>query len=65
MPYVRALEAPMLLLLEPVLNPVWSWLMHAGMPKAWWLVGGAIILSGTLAKSDGFAAGAGRLETTT
>jgi len=58
MPYVRALEAPMLLLLEPVLNPVWSWLMHAGMPKAWWLVGGAIILSGTLAKSGWIRGGA-------
>ena len=48
---VRALEASMLLLLEPVLNPVWSWLIHGEKPRAWSLVGGAIILGGTLAKT--------------
>ena len=51
MRYVRALEASMLLLLEPVLNPVWSWLIHGEKPRAWSLVGGAIILAGTIAKT--------------
>jgi drug/metabolite transporter (DMT)-like permease len=51
MRYVPALEASMLLLLEPVLNPVWSWLIHGEKPRAWSLVGGAIILGGTLAKT--------------
>ena len=51
MRHVRALEASMLLLLEPVLNPVWSWLIHGETPRAWSLVGGAIILGGTLAKT--------------
>lgn len=51
MRHVRALEASMLLLLEPVLNPVWSWLIHGEKPRAWSLVGGAIILGGTLAKT--------------
>ncbi|HYQ95872.1 MAG TPA: EamA family transporter [Candidatus Eisenbacteria bacterium] len=51
MRHVRALEASMLLLLEPVLNPVWSWLIHGERPRAWPLVGGAIILGGTLAKT--------------
>ena len=49
--HVRALEASMLLLLEPVLNPVWSWLIHGEKPRAWSLLGGAIILGGTLAKT--------------
>lgn len=51
MRYVPALEASMLLLLEPVLNPVWSWLIHGEKPRAWSLLGGAIILGGTLAKT--------------
>jgi drug/metabolite transporter (DMT)-like permease len=51
MRHVRALEASMLLLLEPVLNPVWSWLIHGEKPRAWSILGGAIILGGTLAKT--------------
>ena len=51
MRHVRALEASMLLLLEPVLNPVWSWLIHGEKPRAWSLVGGVIILGGTLVKT--------------
>jgi DME family drug/metabolite transporter len=51
MRHVRALEASMLLLLEPVLNPIWSWLIHGETPRAWSLLGGAIILGGTMAKS--------------
>jgi drug/metabolite transporter (DMT)-like permease len=51
MRYVPALEASILLLLEPVLNPVWSWLIHGEKPKAWSLIGGAIILAGTIAKT--------------
>ncbi|HYR52752.1 MAG TPA: DMT family transporter, partial [Candidatus Dormibacteraeota bacterium] len=51
MRHVRAFEASILLLLEPVLNPVWSWLIHGERPRAWSLVGGAIILTGTLLKT--------------
>ena len=51
MRHVRALETSMLLLLEPVLNPVWSWLIHGEKPRAWSLVGGGIILGGTLVKT--------------
>src|SRR6267378_6188895 len=51
MRHVRALEASMLLLLEPVLNPIWSWLIHGETPRAWSLLGGAIILGGTLGKT--------------
>lgn len=48
---VRALDAVLLLLLEPVLNPVWAWLVHGEVPGGWSVVGGAIILAGTLAKA--------------
>jgi DME family drug/metabolite transporter len=49
--HVRALEASLLLLLEPVLNPIWAWLAHGERPGAWSLTGGAIILLSTVAKS--------------
>jgi DME family drug/metabolite transporter len=48
---VRALEASLLLLLEPVLNPVWAWIVHGERPGAWSLAGGAVILAATLGKS--------------
>jgi drug/metabolite transporter (DMT)-like permease len=48
---VPALEASLLLLLEPALNPVWSWLVHAERPGRWALVGGAIILLATTIKT--------------
>lgn len=41
---VSALEASMLLLLEPVLNPVWTWLLHGERPSALAIGGGALLL---------------------
>jgi DME family drug/metabolite transporter len=48
---IPALEASMILLLEPVLNPVWAWLIQRETPGMWALVGGAIILGATTYKS--------------
>jgi drug/metabolite transporter (DMT)-like permease len=48
MRHVPAFEATTLLLLEPALNPVWTWLVHGEHPAALSLVGGAIILAATL-----------------
>jgi drug/metabolite transporter, DME family len=48
---VPALEASLLLLVEPVLNPLWAWLVHGERPGAWSLVGGAAILVATTAKT--------------
>ena len=45
--HVTAFEATTTLLLEPVLNPVWTWLIHGESPGAWPLAGGAVILSAT------------------
>jgi lipocalin len=47
-PHVPAFEASALLLLEPALNPVWTWLVHGERPSAWALSGGALILGATL-----------------
>jgi drug/metabolite transporter, DME family len=48
---VAALEASTLLLLEPALNPFWSWFVHGENPGAWSLAGGALILGATLVKT--------------
>jgi drug/metabolite transporter (DMT)-like permease len=41
---LTALEGVLLLLLEPVLNPLWAALLQGERPGPWALVGGAIIL---------------------
>lgn len=46
--HVRAFEAATLLLLEPALNPVWTWLVHGERPGVWALGGGVLILGATL-----------------
>jgi len=48
---VPALQAALLLLLEPVLNPVWAWLIQGESPSTWSLLGGAIILVATLVQA--------------
>jgi len=48
---VPVLEASLLLLLEPVLNPVWTWLVHGEQPGPWSLAGGAILLGATTVKT--------------
>lgn len=42
--HVPAVEATTLLMLEPAMNPFWSWLVHGERPGALPLAGGAIIL---------------------
>lgn len=46
--HVPAFAASALLLLEPALNPVWTWLLHGEAPSTFALAGGGIILSATL-----------------
>ncbi|HEU4828268.1 MAG TPA: DMT family transporter [Gemmatimonadales bacterium] len=45
--HVSALEASVLLLVEPALNPLWSWIVHAEAPSAWALAGAAVIFGAT------------------
>jgi drug/metabolite transporter, DME family len=42
--HVPAVEATTLLMLEPAMNPFWSWLIHGEQPGALPLLGGAIII---------------------
>jgi DME family drug/metabolite transporter len=46
-----ALESSVILLIEPVLNPLWAWVVQRETPGAWALLGGAIILGATTLKS--------------
>lgn len=57
--HVPAFEASAVLLLEPVINPVWTWLVHREKPSAWALAGGATIILATLANTWAAARGGG------
>jgi drug/metabolite transporter, DME family len=46
-----AFEASLILLLEPALNPVFTWLVHGEIPGIWALAGGAVILFATTVKA--------------
>jgi DME family drug/metabolite transporter len=48
---IPALEASLILLIEPVLNPIWSWIFHGERPSAWALLGGMLILGATTFKA--------------
>jgi hypothetical protein len=38
-------------MVEPALNPIWSWIIHGEVPGAWILLGGGLILGATVLKS--------------
>lgn len=44
---IPVLKASIILLVEPALNPIWTWILHRETPGVWPLVGGAIILGAT------------------
>ena len=44
---VGALEVSLLLLLEPVLSPLWAWLIHGEQPSTLASLGGAVIVAAT------------------
>ncbi|HXO84849.1 MAG TPA: DMT family transporter [Gemmatimonadales bacterium] len=46
-PQLRAIEVSLFLLIEPVLNPIWAWLVHGEKPGPATLVGGLLILGAT------------------
>ncbi|MCB1055611.1 MAG: DMT family transporter [Acidobacteria bacterium] len=47
--HLPALEVSLLLLLDPVLNPLWAWLLHGELPDRWAAAGCALILGATAA----------------
>lgn len=48
LPLIPALEVSLLLLVEPVVSPVWAFLLVGEVPGVWSLVGGGIILVATV-----------------
>ncbi len=48
---VRALEASLLILVEPVFNPVWAFLLLGEIPGVLAVIGGAIILTATIVRT--------------
>ena len=48
---VPAFEISLLLLVEPVLNPIWTWLIRGEEPGGAVIAGGAVILAATAARS--------------
>ena len=48
---VSAFEAALLLLMDPILSPVWAWWVHDEVPGAFSVAGGAIVLLVTACKT--------------
>lgn len=55
--HTPAVEASLLCLLEPVLNPIWTFFLAGERPGPWALVGGAIVLGATAARTAWAAIG--------
>jgi drug/metabolite transporter (DMT)-like permease len=49
--HVPAIDAATILLVEPVLNPIWAWLIHGERPSGMALAGGGIIMAAAMAGS--------------
>lgn len=45
---VPVVEAALLTLLEPVLNPIWVWVFYGEVPGRWMIIGGVAIFGGLL-----------------
>lgn len=59
---VPALEASLLLTIEPVLNPVWAWLVHGEVPSSFAFAGGGVILVATVVHSVAVSGGIPRRD---
>lgn len=49
--YIPAVEAGTLLLIEPALNPVWTWIMHSERPGPLAITGGVLILTASAVRA--------------
>ncbi|MGH7607866.1 MAG: DMT family transporter [Gemmatimonadales bacterium] len=63
-PRLPALDVSLVLLVEPVLNPIWAWLLHGETVSLWALAGGAVILGATLHRTGREARGLARTAAT-
>ena len=48
---VGALEASLLLLVEPAFSPIWAWLVHGETPGPWAIAGGVLIFTATITRA--------------
>ena len=49
-PHVQAIEAIVIPIIEPVLNPLWVWLLVGEVPSGWALLGGTMVLGAVTAR---------------
>jgi len=49
--HIPAMEAATLLMIEPVLNPIWAWIVHGEHPSGLAMAGGGIIMTTAVAGS--------------
>jgi drug/metabolite transporter, DME family len=49
--HLPALDVSLLLLVEPALNPVWTWVIRGEHPGTWTIAGGVVILTATALRS--------------
>jgi drug/metabolite transporter (DMT)-like permease len=49
--HVPVFEVSLLLLVEPVLSPIWAWMVHAEVPGGWSLAACGLILTATVIKT--------------
>jgi drug/metabolite transporter (DMT)-like permease len=61
--HVGALPAMLLLLVEPAVNPVWAFLVHGERIGTLAMLGGGLILGGTVLKNVVDLSGAGSIDT--
>jgi drug/metabolite transporter (DMT)-like permease len=59
---VKALDATLITMLEPILNPIWVMIAVHERPSGWLLVGGCLVLSASLARSILVSRDASRLS---
>ncbi len=48
---VRALDAMLIFMIEPILNPIWVFLFIGERPGSWALIGGIVVIAGVTARS--------------
>jgi drug/metabolite transporter (DMT)-like permease len=48
---VRALDAMLIFMIEPILNPIWVFLIIGERPGFWALIGGCVVIAGVTARS--------------
>lgn len=59
---VRALDAMLIFMIEPILSPIWVFLVVGESPGRWAIVGGAVVITSVTIRSIHALGGSGRLS---